>query len=272
MVFYIYQFGQSEYKVEPTKDIQQISSTLEKELSTNGVVLIPNLVDEKLVDSLRKQSLDGVNHEAKRMGSSDYEDFGRLLFAPVYGGSFLELLELDFVKELAKKYMDSSPTLYTMTTSCVPPKKSNYTSRIHRDNNIRPAGCVRLLIMQVLLDDFTSENGAPMFLKGSQREETKPSSEKFEADAKMLTGKKGDVIFFDPWIWHRSTQNQSNEWRSCVLLGFVHPWMKQRFDVKSMLKSTDLSNCSEDVIELLGLKNHPPKSWEEFHSNSKPIY
>ena len=255
-----------------TKNIKEISSTLERELPTSGVVRISGLVGDELVNRLREQSLSSIEIESQKMGTTDYDGFGRLLFAPVYGGAFLELLELDFISELSKTYMGSDPILYTMTTSCVAPNQSNYTAKVHRDNNIRPAGCVRLLIMQILLDDFNEENGSPMFLKGSHKEETEPSNKRFDAEAQMITGKKGDVIFFDPWIWHRSTKNQSNQWRSCVLLGFVHPWMKQRFDVKPMLEATDLSGCSDRTMGLLGLNNIPPKSWDEFYSNNKPIY
>ncbi|MFT4982746.1 MAG: hypothetical protein ACI9UR_002624 [Bacteroidia bacterium] len=253
-------------------NIAQISSKLESELPKNGVVIIPNLVSAALVDSLKKKTLEAVEIESKKKGGKDYEGFGRLLFAPIYGGPFLELLELDFLTEIAAKFMGSSPILYTMTSSCIPPKQSNYTSSIHRDSHIHPNGCVRLLIMQILLDDFTSHNGAPIFLKGSQRESNEPSVNQFERDAEIFTGKKGDVIFFDPWIWHRSTQNQSSSWRSCILLGFVQPWMKQRFDVKSMLEYTDLSKCSNRALSLLGLKSQPPKSWEEFYENDSPIY
>jgi len=98
-----------------------------------------------------------------------------------------------------------------------------------------------------------------------------PDKKAFENDAKMITGKKGAINFFNPWTWHRSTENRSSEWRSCILLGFVHPWMKQRFDVGSMLKNTDLSECSGQVLHLLGLSNKLPGSLDEFHKNSRSI-
>ena len=252
-------------------DNSRIFAEIESELSNNGVVKISNLLDLDLINSLRERTLEIVEIESEKLETQDHVGFGRILFAPVYGGPYLELLEQKHLIEIAKNYMGASPILYTMTSSCIPPNKSNYTGTIHRDSHL-PTGCVRLIIMQVLLDDFTEDNGAPLFLKGSQKEGSEPDTVRFENEAKLITGKKGDIILFDPWIWHRSTKNDSSEWRSCVLLGFVHPWMKQRFDVKTMLESTDLSGCSEDALNVLGLNSYPPKSWDEFYKNDSSVY
>ncbi|MCF8275733.1 MAG: phytanoyl-CoA dioxygenase family protein [Flavobacteriales bacterium] len=241
-----------------------------KELTEHGFSQVSDLVPPSLIDSLRNEVLKRVDDEADRMGTKEYNDYGRLLFAPVYGGPFLEILELDKLFKLAEPFFDGPSIIYTMTSSCIPPNASNYTNRIHRDSEIRTPHCS--LAIQILLDDFTAENGAPLFLKGSHQLLNSPDSDEFENEAILATGKKGDVTFFDSRIWHRSTENHTDKWRCCLLIGLVQPWMKQRFNVETILEETDLSACSQNALKLLGFGSLPPKNWDAFHNNSKSVF
>lgn len=243
-----------------------------QELNKDGLCQVDGLLPADLVSALRSEALKAVDIEIERQGTMEFNDLGRVLFAPMYGGAFLEFLEQKPVFDILRGFMESELILYTMTTSCIPPGRSNYTNRIHRDTHIIVPGFRPIVAMQVLLDDFTEENGAPLFVRGSQVDPNQPGPEKFESEAEMITGKKGAINFFDPRIWHRSTNNDSDKWRCCLLPGLIHPWMKQRFDVESMLKDTDLSGCSDHALQLLGLKNLPPSSWNEFYERGRSAF
>jgi ectoine hydroxylase-related dioxygenase (phytanoyl-CoA dioxygenase family) len=247
-------------------------SEIAKELRENGLCQVDGLLPMSLIDSLRSESLAAVNLEIERQGTMEFNDLGRVLFAPMYGGAFLELLEQKPLFNILREFMGGNIIMYTMTTSCIPPGRSNYTNRIHRDTHIIIPDFPPIVAMQVLLDDFTEENGAPLFMKGSQVEPEEPDSKRFEAKADRITGKKGAINFFDPRVWHRSAENHTDKWRCCLLPGFIHPWMKQRFNVEAMLENTDLSGCSDHALQLLGLKNLPPKSWDEFYAKGSSVF
>lgn len=242
------------------------------ELRRDGVSQAEGMIPMDLVDRLKNESMAAVNAEIEKHGTTEFDDLGRVLFAPVYGGAFLDFLETKTLFDICREFMGEDLNLYTMTTSCIPPKRNNYTNRIHRDTQIIIPDFKPIVAMQILLDDFNEENGSPLFLKGSHLKTEQPSDEQFEAEAELITGKKGAVNFFDPRIWHRSTENHTDQWRCCLLPGFVRPWMKQRFNVPAMMKDVDLTNCSDDALKLLGLKNLPPESWEDFYEKGQSAF
>lgn len=242
------------------------------ELKVDGVSQVEGMIAIDLIDRLRFESMNAVKVEIEKHGTTEFEDLGRVLFAPMYGGAFLEILGVKPLYKVCRAFLGDELNLYTMTTSCIPPKQSNYTNKTHRDTSIIFPDFRPIVAMQILLDDFTKENGAPLFMKGSQHISDQPSNTRFEAEAAMITGRKGDVIFFDPRIWHRSTENNTNDWRCCLLPAFVRPWMKQRFNVPSIMKDVDLSNCSSDALKLLGLKNLPPESWEDYYEKGQSAF
>lgn len=253
----------------------QASKTIEEilhELEVQGVSQVDGMIPMQLIESLREQSLQAVEKEIEKHGTREFNDLGRVLFAPMYGGAFLDILEVKPLYAVCHRFLGEQPIIYTMTTSCIPPNRSNYTNRIHRDTHIIFPDLKPIVAFQVLLDDFTEDNGAPRFLLGSHKEADQPDEARFEAESQAITGKKGAVNFFDPRIWHRSTENKTDDWRCCLLPGFVRPWMKQRFDVPKMLTQTDLSGCSEAALRLLGFYNRPPGSWEEFYQKGSSVF
>lgn len=218
-------------------------------------------LEARFCDKLRAEVLKAVDYESEKFPSEEMH--GRLLFAPVYGGKFLDVLEFEPLFKIVDHLLGWESIVYTMTSSCIPPNGENYTSHIHSDTHLDVGGLIPSIGIQILLDDFTESNGAPEFYPiGNSLEQ--PEHEKFKRDAQMIIGKKGSILFFDTRCWHRSTENSSNQWRSCLLIAMVRNWMKQRFDVPKMMSGVDVSGCSETALKRLGVASHPPGSLNEF--------
>ena len=230
-------------------------------LESKGFYLASGCIEESFCDELGVQVLKAVEQETKEYPNE--EMFGRILFAPVYGGGFLEVLELESIFEIADQLLGWESILYTMTTSCIPPNGKNHTSRIHRDTHLDLGGLIPSVGVQIMLDDFTSSNGSPQFLPLDGSTST-PTERDFDQRAGHITAHKGSILFFDTRCWHRSTANESEDWRCCLLMACSRNWMKQRFDVVEMMKDVDLSDCSEKALKRLGIPSHPPRSYDEF--------
>lgn len=230
----------------------------------DGYFLVEDAVAPSLVESLRSEVFAALAREPKH--DRNDIDFGRILFCPVYGGSFFEVLAHERLMQPFDHLLDPASILYTMTTSCIPPQGGNYTSQVHNDCKINVSNYLVKVIVLLMLDDFTPENGATQLLPGSHTTPSCPDEDTFVQGQKTIVGKAGTALFFDPRVWHRSGFNQSTNWRSCLLMAMVRPWMKQRFDVANMLKEQDLSNLSPVVQRRLGLQHLPPGSAAEYYS------
>ncbi|MFT6209731.1 MAG: hypothetical protein ACJAYA_000232 [Bacteroidia bacterium] len=235
-------------------------SRIKAGLESKGFYLAKDCVEEYFCDALRIQVLKAVEQEAKEYPNE--EMFGRILFAPVYGGAFLEVLEAELIFEIADHLLGWESILYTMTSSCLPPNGKNHTSRIHRDTHLDLGGLIPSIGVQIMLDDFTSSNGATQFLHLESSAST-PTDLDFD-HAEQILAPKGSILFFDTRCWHRSTTNESDDWRCCLLMACTRNWMKQRFDVVEMMKDVELSDCSEKALKRLGIPSHPPRSYDEF--------
>jgi hypothetical protein len=230
-------------------------------IKNKGFFLAKNCMNAKFCDELRVEVMKAQEYESGEYQSEDM--LGRILFAPIYGGKFLETLELEPLFEMVDQLLGWDSIVYTMTSSCLPPNGKNYTSQIHSDTHLDVGGLIPSIGVQILLDDFTTANGAPEFCPLDKAIE-QPDEEQFKVEAKKILGTKGSILFFDTRCWHRSTKNSSSEWRCCLLIALVRNWMKQRFDVPEMMQGVDVSGCSEQALKRLGLPSHPPGSAEEF--------
>ena len=92
------------------------------------------------------------------------------MFCPMYGKSFIKILENNNLMDPFNYFLEKSSTIYAYTSSSMPPMKGNFSSRIHVDcpryidNYITNMGCT------IALDDFNINNGATEFLPGSHKQ------------------------------------------------------------------------------------------------------
>lgn len=242
------------------------TSRIKQAVTSKGYFLIKDCIEESFCDELRTQVLEAVKHEA--IEHPNKEMFGRVLFAPIYGGAFLEVLEAEPIFKIADELLGWESILYTMTSSCLPPNGKNYTSRIHTDTHLNLGGLIPSIGIQIMLDDFTPTNGSPQFIPYDESK-TIPTELDFSERAEKIIAPKGSVLFFDTRCWHRSTANQTEDWRCSLLMACCRSWMKQRFDVIEILKSVDLSGCSKQALTRLGMSSHPPRSYNEFFNGKQ---
>lgn len=110
-----------------------------------------------------------------------------------------------------------------------------------------------ILEIQVIwmIDDFTLDNGAPLFAAGTQNLAQAPDIEQFERTAEKITGTAGTAIISHGLCWHDTSVNKSDRPRISLLGNYtpqyVHPLENNLFD----WNSATIKNSSPQLKKLL---------------------
>ena len=110
-----------------------------------------------------------------------------------------------------------------------------------------------ILEIQVIwmMEDFTADNGAPLFMAGTQNLAVKPSKRKFERNAEKITGTAGTAIISHGLCWHDTSENKSDRPRVSLLGNYtpqyVHPLENNLYDGEA----EQIANASPQLKKLL---------------------
>jgi len=104
-------------------------------------------------------------------------------------------------------------------------------------------------------------------LPTSQALREKPTDDNFYSNALRLVVPKGTICFFDPKVWHAAGTNFSRDWRTCLLIVFCRPWMKQRVDIPDFMSHIDKDSIPKHIQQLLGFNSKPPSNFNEFYGD-----
>ena len=110
-----------------------------------------------------------------------------------------------------------------------------------------------ILEIQVIwaIDDFTADNGAPLFAAGTQNLATAPDIAQFERTAEKITVTAGTAIVSHGLCWHDTSVNSSDRSRISLLGNYtpqyIHPLENNLFD----LRSATIENSTPQLKKLL---------------------
>lgn len=140
-----------------------------------------------------------------------------------------------------------------------------YVRNVHRDVRSWSAESMQMAQILVLLDDFTAQNGATLFLAGSHQSPQKPDDNQFEAHASKALGTAGSIYLFDSRIWHAAGVNRTSGPRRCLTLTFTRSNLKPQFDYCRALGSAFCEQQSPDLQQLLGWFARTPSTLHEWY-------
>lgn len=239
----------------------------------NGYAAIESTLDTTYLETLRSIMIELIEVEKTTINKSDYRDYGFLLCAPHYADKYPQILDvlndekmLAFVESILEKWF----IVYLYSNNCIPPNGGTTKSdKPHIDTPRYIPNYHQTTVAMITMDDYTEQNGATWILPASQNQKERPSDALFYSNAVRLEVPKGTICFFDPRVWHASGVNLSNDWRTCLLIVFCRPWMKQRVDIPRFMSHTDKNKLSPKLRQLLGFDSQPPSSFREFYGNEE---
>jgi hypothetical protein len=244
--------------------MEEIRAELEAGIATDGYYLVKGLLKTDEVATLKADSITAIEHEGDIYGREDSQ-YGRIFSCTYYSDNFIKLLEHPQFNEPFRWYLGDYFIVHDYTTSSVQPDGKSFFGGIHIDNKRFLPQYTEGLGCLVLLDDFTIENGATYLLPGSHLNPLQPTDEAFYRDSVRLVGKAGDVLYFNPRLWHAAGRNNTNEWRHSLSLGMSRPHIKQYTDIPASLMGVDLSKYSDTVLQRLGVYAQAAPSVEEYY-------
>jgi hypothetical protein len=247
------------------------SQSFLKEYNERGIVTIQGNYDDGLLQRLKDAMLDCIEIERKLIKQPDTNsrDYGFVLCAPYYLDKYPFLLDVfnDHYLAPVEWILEKWFILYLYSCNCLPPdKKFNKAAEIHVDTpRFSPPNYNTLVATLINMDEFSEENGATWMLPSSHLQREKPTEKEFYEKAIRLTMPKGSICFFNPRIWHATGLNKTQDWRTCLIIAFCKPWMKQRLDIPRFIQHIDKNTLSDKVQQLLGFNCQPPGAFSEFY-------
>lgn len=237
-----------------------------KEIYTQGFSIVRNALSPEFVSRAKSELEKAIEEEANYHKNADFKDYGMVLLCSLYDKVFCELFDFESLTKPFDAILGEGCIVYAYTSSSMPPTGANYSKRIHVDCPRIIPNYITNMGATILLDDFTEENGATWFLPNSQTKEEPPPEDEFYSKASRLTGKAGDIWFFNARLWHAGGQNLTDRWRHALTINMCRSWMKQRIDIPRAMAKMSLEGVSQTTLQKLGFSVQIPSSYDEYYA------
>ena len=183
---------------------------------------------------------------------------------------FIELVYNKILDEVLSKLIDED---YILINSNIINRKlkpeintGGFTLGNDWHTDSRYVGGVRLekgfsYIAIIMFNDFTTENGATLYVPKSHLKREKPERNA-NYEAKQMLGKAGTMVIFDSGLWHKAgASTNNNRWSTYNYYG---PWfVKPYFRYPEMLGQEYGKKLNKNLRRLLHYTSTPPLNEEE---------
>lgn len=232
-------------------------------LDRDGVVVVPSVLDQKLVDTLRGELERAIAEDA--INYPNVFDKGMVHNCMVRGENMARILDNPVMNDYLDKAFSDTCIVYAYQSSSLPPHQKNYGSRVHVDSPRFIPNYATNMGVIFPLDDFTLENGATYYLAGSQHLSELPSEDYFYANAKRACCKAGDMILFSGRQVHAAGFNNTARARHSLTINICRSYMRQRFDFPRLIPQEIIDMLGDKGRRLIGMNVRMPTCLDEFY-------
>lgn len=229
-----------------------------------GLIIVKNVLEESLVSRLKLELEEGIEKQNKMF--PDAFDYGMLHNCMEHGENLASILNNEIMHEYLDELISPTCIMYAYQSSSLNPGGGeSYASRIHVDSPRFIDNYITNMGVIFPLDDFTIDNGATYYLKGSHRSEEIPDRDHFFENSARGVCKKGDMILFNARVFHAAGVNITENARHSLTINVCRSFMRQRFDFPKLISEELLSMLNENGRRFIGMNVRMPKSLEEFY-------
>lgn len=235
-------------------------------LARNGFSVVPNVLSEEEVESMRDLLIDAIEAQDKTWsGFSHYLDRNMAHNLMMHGQPFVDLLSNQTIHSYLSQAFDPHCTLYAYTSSSIPAGGANFSSRIHVDSPRFIPNYTTNMGFIVALDHFSEDNGATYFLPGSHLSAREPTKEEFFAKTERALPRAGDGVIFNARTFHYGGHNRTDRDRHAVTMNICRPWMKQRFDYPRLMPRAMIDSMDDVGKRFIGWNARVPSNLSEYY-------
>ena len=221
------------------KEISNQLAELTKEITQGkGYVVLPDLLSYKEAGQAR-DLIHKFAKQDKAEGKLIVRDAKERLYGLIYKDNiFTKLVQDKLILAIAEAILGDDIVLGGFSAHILHPNAKRMG--VHVDYPYwamsSPFPKYPILEIQVIwaIDDFTADNGAPLFAAGTQNLATTPDIPKFERTAEKITATAGTAIVSHGLTWHDTSTNKSDRSRISLLGNYtpqyIHPLENNLFD------------------------------------------
>jgi ectoine hydroxylase-related dioxygenase (phytanoyl-CoA dioxygenase family) len=236
------------------------------EFERDGVVVVPKVLPSSQHARLKELLDQCIRDDVLRWdGHPHYRDHWMVLNLMARHVDFARLMENEVIQAYLCAILGEACIVYAYTSSSMPPGGSNYSRRVHVDCPRVIPGYVTNVGVMLALDDFTDDNGATQFLRGSQNRTSPPTDEEFNRDATKVYPKAGDMVLFNGRTWHMGGRNVSSAPRHALTINACRSYMRQQFDYPRLVPQAIVDALGPVGRRFLGMHVRMPTCLEEYY-------
>jgi hypothetical protein len=231
-----------------------------RELQSEGVFLLPQVMDAAWLESLRAAVASQLKLEGENAGAEfrKEEHAQRLANLVDKGEVFRRVIWHPELLRAAEAVLGRDFKLGSLNYRGADPR-SDSTQPLHCDMGMVPDALGNAVFNSIwLLDDFTAENGATRYVPGSHIWGKLPQRVLSDPKApyrgeRLALGKAGDVILMNAHLWHGGTANRTDHSRRSLHAFFVRGDQPQQQYQKRLLREETQASLSPEMRRILAL-------------------
>jgi phytanoyl-CoA dioxygenase PhyH len=234
-------------------------------LGRDGFAVVPDVLSAAEVAQVRSRLVEvadaersaGIDHDPRwEDGPNNQRVFGLLN----KGQEFVDLAAHPVAMALMRHLLDPSFLLSSLTANITGP--DGHPMYLHYDQDYVPLPWPAFpLVANIIwmLDDFTEDNGATRFIRGSHLEDHTGWSEDVmnsrQHETVSVGGPAGSLVCLDGRVLHQTGANTTaDERRHGVIAYYCQPWIRQQENSALSILPEVWPTLPRRVRELVGLR------------------
>jgi hypothetical protein len=240
-----------------------------KELSVYGFSSIKNFLSPEGLNhllTLTESQYDKLNSGGKvhYNGTPDRDKDDKILYnLQNIDRAYIDLLVSPAVTAIASAKLNDPH--YRFLPDSVPnyvlqyynARSSGQKLDLHIDSHIPFIGeFTNMMQFVFLLQDSDTDNGCTVVVPGSHKSGT--FTDRDLKNVQPLTGKAGDLVFWDSRLWHGTLENITGRSRWALIATIGMWWVKPSMDIVRSMNDDIYRQCTDQQKQLLGFCAVPP--------------
>ncbi|MBS1789055.1 MAG: phytanoyl-CoA dioxygenase family protein [Acidobacteria bacterium] len=231
-----------------------------RQLDEEGILVLENFASPERVAGLRTRIAELYAEQGEQAGAEFKQepDTDRLANLVNHGEVFERAMAEPKLLACVEQVLGTEFKLSSLNARSVRPH-SAWSQPLHCDTGALPDEQGNSVCNIVwMLDDFTTENGAPRYVPGTHRAGKLPQevlADPIEPhpEEKLLTGRAGTVLVMNAHLWHGGTANKTDKPRLALHCFYCRRDQPQQQYQKQLLSQQVQQDLREELRWLLAL-------------------
>lgn len=233
----------------------KISEMVKEITDGKGYVMLPNLITTKEAAEARQLILTLAEQERKENKLIVHEQKERLYGLIYKADIFAKMAQHESLLAIVDAIIGEDAIMGGFSAHILHPGAKSMGIHVDYPYWGMPSPFPKYPVLELqviwLMEDFSANNGAPIFAAQTQKLATQPNKWHFKMIAKKMTGKAGSAIISHGLCWHDTADNHSDHPRVSVLGNYtpqyIHPLENNLFDYQPAA----MANASPRLKKLL---------------------